>query len=675
MADVRYAVVVDASGAVTSVQKLDDAWDKLGKTGKATPNIFSAVSKEFKTMAAGFVSGQFIVDGIRKAFGFLKDTFVEGIKGASEAEASQVALSSALQLTGRTSQTALTSLMNFAQAQMLSTVYSNEQVESVMTLLVQLTKLDVAGIQRATKGTIGLASVMKMDLDSAARTVTKAMEGNYMALHRLGIKIDETLSPMEKQAALMDKLGVLYARAEAEANTFAGRMTQLKVAYGEVQESIGNVIIKNTELNELLALLKFTMDQFMGATTASSGPLAVFSGILGGVADQIKYRLGPLLAVLALEQAKANAEAKKISDAYDRGAELWERMGWATRTLVEGVDTLNDEQRKLLTTQKALFSDDINNKIKEGEVALGIYAKSAGATAQGVKNMETYINGLRDSLKGLNPVLAQAAQAMVAFGLDVSNPTVNAAFDALIDRAKTLGAVVGGELGRAIDFVEPKATGLFENMVPQVAAVSKEFQTLQAAYDTVQADIISGFTSIMDGTKSMGEIFSSTVTTMISGMGKLVIAEIMFAKTSIKGSMMQSIARHIANIFKSVPFPLDIILAAGAFGVVSKLFTGLLKFKEGAYFPTATMLPAHVVGDVPEYYLPERKLMDTIRTAMRMPAWGAAPAMATVGGGGGVIVNFNAPLISTVGLSDADIRRAGAKVKDRVLYEMHRLGR
>ncbi len=66
---------------------------------------------------------------------------------------------------------------------------------------------------------------------------------------------------------------------------------------------------------------------------------------------------------------------------------------------------------------------------------------------------------------------------------------------------------------------------------------------------------------------------------------------------------MEASASHIANIFKSVPFPLDVILAAGAQATISGIFSTVTdSFATGGSFVTnkKTTLPIGngiVVGD------------------------------------------------------------------------------
>jgi hypothetical protein len=201
----------------------------------------------------------------------------------------------------------------------------------------------------------------------------------------------------------------------------------------------------------------------------------------------------------------------------------------------------------------------------------------------------------------------------------------------------------------------------------------KALEEQQALLEQAEAGTINGFISIMDGSKAMGEFFSSIVKIMIADIGRLVIAEMMAAKKGVIGQMMVSVAHFIASIFKKVPFPLNIVLAVGAFALVSKLFSKLLKFKEGGVFTKPTIAE---VGHGTEYVLPKKKLIDIVRGAMVMPRFNAAPAMAMAGVGGGVAVtvNFNAPIVSATGYSRRDMDAAGEYMVQVIDKQLVRVG-
>jgi hypothetical protein len=86
----------------------------------------------------------------------------------------------------------------------------------------------------------------------------------------------------------------------------------------------------------------------------------------------------------------------------------------------------------------------------------------------------------------------------------------------------------------------------------------------------------------------------------ISAQGKLSKEQTI---NTIKNKTMEASASHIANIFKSVPFPLDVILAAGAQATISGIFSTVTdSFATGGSFVTnkKTTLPIGngiVVGD------------------------------------------------------------------------------
>jgi hypothetical protein len=179
----------------------------------------------------------------------------------------------------------------------------------------------------------------------------------------------------------------------------------------------------------------------------------------------------------------------------------------------------------------------------------------------------------------------------------------------------------------------------------------------------------------MDGSKAMGEFFGSIVTTMIAGLGKLVIAEMMFAKGSIMRAQMESVAHFITSIFKKVPFPINIALAAGAFGLVSALFKKLLKFEAGGVFTKPTIAE---VGHGTEYVLPEKKLIRIVQDAMGGSHGGGAPfspqlALAGAAAGGQTIavhqtINFRS-------LDGRSVREASDLIWQQVERQADKRGR
>ena len=653
MADVKYGVQVEAGKAIGDIDKLDRAWEKLDaqhkETARSAATLGSGMTSIWKQMAIGSVVAQ----GVTRLFSSITREILSVSKAAQEQESADVALASALELTGRS--IPLDEMKAFASQMQNMTKYGDEAVQASQTLLVQMTKLDKEGIERATRGAIGLASTMRMDLFAATSLVQKALGGQIGALSRYGISVDQTATKEEQQIELMGKLEVLFGRAQAEVNTYAGRMAQLKNAYGDMKESIGAAIVNNEKFKELIK----------GITEKIQTLIA--SGKLDEWADKISAAIN--VAISTLESFFTMID--DLSKGKSLGQSLADKIFGVKGDIAEKTAAAIAEMNrfaKSLTSLKPQFNDM--------KVNMEAGAENWAAYTKRVKELDAQLTkerALPPYLTETPKVLALLTKKTVDASLGINLFTQNLEdlerqfirLDETIDWDKIFPKGDDAELP---DFIQK----FIDGGAALSDAATAQAQALIQTYDQVQASVVDGFTSIMDGTKSMGEYFNTVVTSMIAGMGKLVIAEILFAKTSVKGSMMQSIARHIANIFKSVPFPLDIVLAAGAFGVVSKLFSSLLKFKEGGVVSKPTIAE---IGHGTEYVLPEQKLINLVRDAMRIPLYGqAAPAMAGAGGPR-VSAYFNGPIVQTTGISDADLRRAGAKMKRELDRQLLRIGR
>jgi len=106
---------------------------------------------------------------------------------------------------------------------------------------------------------------------------------------------------------------------------------------------------------------------------------------------------------------------------------------------------------------------------------------------------------------------------------------------------------------------------------------------------------------------------------------------------TIRSLIMEAMAAHLAGIFKSVPFPFNLILAAGAGGAVNELMSAAFaqvkaptSFAQGGQFVTSGA-EAIVVGDNPSG-----------RERVTVEPLGGDPGFSA----GGVNITFNSPVMS-----------------------------
>jgi len=254
MADIKFTVEVDSKKGTARIKELGDTVENLGKKAKASVPKITGL---WKSIAGGIIVSQIITKAWRTFTGVIKDAID---KSAIQEEAVNN-LRAALESTGRPVEMLSKHFQEYASQLQKATIYGDEQVMQAQALLIQLTKLDREGLDAATRGALGLASVYKIDLKSATTLVAKALAGNYGALSRYGITVKDVASDEEKRAEILKQLEVLYKRAEAETDTFSGKLQQLRNVWGDMLEKIGDAITHNEAIIELMQEFKRVIEE------------------------------------------------------------------------------------------------------------------------------------------------------------------------------------------------------------------------------------------------------------------------------------------------------------------------------------------------------------------------------------------------------------------------------
>ncbi len=295
MADIKYLITVDEKGAVTSVKNWEGVLDDLGKKSKATGDAHGGM---YRQIAFGIS----VYDAARKAgrlmFDFLKDSVAE----AMESEEAEASLAAALQATGRARDGMLPGLLKYAEQIQKNTTYEDDETKSALALMAQLTNLDEKGLKQAMNGAVGLAAVMKMDLQGATRAVAQGYEGNFIALGRLIPEIRNAKTESEKHAAMEKALAEMYGQAEAKARTFAGGLKQLGNMWGEVEETAGGAITNNEKFRDVIVSVKDKISELLEsgkiaewadkATTFVLGLVDAFGSLKKGLPGLADYMAG-----------------------------------------------------------------------------------------------------------------------------------------------------------------------------------------------------------------------------------------------------------------------------------------------------------------------------------------------------------------------------------------------
>jgi phage-related protein len=196
---------------------------KVAKFGKMAGAAFAAAG-----VAAAAYAGKLLIDGV---------------KSAIADEAAQAKLATTLEnVTGATSKQIAAVESQITKTSLLTGLTDDELRPSFERLVRATGDSDAALKLQATA--IDVAAGSGKSLEAVTNAMAKAAEGNTGALSKLGIGLTsaqlKTMSMEEITAQLAATFG---GQAAEKADTFAGKMDRLKVAFDEGKETVGSFVL------------------------------------------------------------------------------------------------------------------------------------------------------------------------------------------------------------------------------------------------------------------------------------------------------------------------------------------------------------------------------------------------------------------------------------------------
>ena len=125
----------------------------------------------------------------------------------------------------------------------LATGVSDDKLRPAMARL-SLSTSDAGKAQELLALALDVSAQTGKPLEGVANALGKAYDGNTAALGKLGIGLSSAELKAMSFTEVQEKMSQLFAgAAQANANTFAGRMERLKVTFDEAKETIGFALL------------------------------------------------------------------------------------------------------------------------------------------------------------------------------------------------------------------------------------------------------------------------------------------------------------------------------------------------------------------------------------------------------------------------------------------------
>ena len=217
-------------------------------------------SRGLASIGASIVSLGGVLAGLIK---FLKDS----TSAFFENETAVNRLNLALKNQGIFSESTSKDLQLYAQQLQKITTFSDEAILETQTLLLTF-GLAGSQLKSTTKAALDLSVGLGIDLRTATLLLGKAAVGETGTLARYGITIDENIPKAQRFEVALGQIQQRFGgSAQAELDTYSGKVKKLKDNFNEFQETVGTLVVEAFEFwRQKIAAVFEWLDKVHGIT-------------------------------------------------------------------------------------------------------------------------------------------------------------------------------------------------------------------------------------------------------------------------------------------------------------------------------------------------------------------------------------------------------------------------
>jgi hypothetical protein len=259
----------------TATGDVDTFGDKVGKAGVAIGKAFAAAAA-----AAGAAA---IAIGI------------EGVKAAIADEKAQTQLALALENATGATQGQIAATEQSILQMSLATGVADDELRPALGRLVRSTG-DITKAQDLLAIALDVSAATGKPVEAIANSLSKAYDGNTAALGKLGVGLStaelKSMSFEQVQGRLSELFG---GAAAANADTYAGKIARVQVAFGEAKEAVGTALLPILD-----TLLQFINKNALPAINAFANAFSLtesdgFGKIVSDVGATLKKTFTPII--------------------------------------------------------------------------------------------------------------------------------------------------------------------------------------------------------------------------------------------------------------------------------------------------------------------------------------------------------------------------------------------
>jgi len=329
----------------------------IRKASGQTESFSSNVKSSMKTLAKSAALAGVAVAGMAVAFG------VDAVKAAIADQKSQKQLSVALKNTTKATDAQIKSVEKYITKQQMQFGIADDKLRPALAKLTRATG-DVTKAQDLLSLSLDVSAGTGKDLETVTTAIAKAQGGNLGSLKKLGVPLSDTIIKTKDLAGANAILTKSYGgAAQANAETFAGKIAIFNQSIGEAKESIGGAILEAIQpfaekwLPKIAKGVEDVIAGFQGKGGKGSG--VALGESIREVADSIGKFIQAINTGDDGKQKSLAENVQSIADAFNSVANAIDKLSIAYQKFQKFLDT---PAGKLLAKAYGLTPNEILRK-------------------------------------------------------------------------------------------------------------------------------------------------------------------------------------------------------------------------------------------------------------------------------------------------------------------------
>ena len=326
------------------------------------------------------------------------------VKAAAEDEKSVNLLEQTIRANTDATDNQIKSVEDFIAKTQMSAAVTDDELRPALGNLIRATK-DVTQAQSLMNLALDISAGTGKDLTTVSLSLSKAVNGNFGALSKLGVPLDQNAVKAKDLDGVLIGLQTSFAgMSQSAANSASGGFKKLTIAVGELEESIGYLVLHplaNFATN--ISLGTNALSTFVTTTKKAEGPTGGLGAAFLNLAESILKSTNEfkIFNFLTSDHTK---KAKDVTDAVDAEAARFGRLREnyianniaaadtvkvldKVKTGTKAADTSTKDFSKTLEDKSKASIEKYRDALKAARAEMSDFAKSTSGELSGMVSL------------------------------------------------------------------------------------------------------------------------------------------------------------------------------------------------------------------------------------------------------------------------------------------------